>query len=209
MRAHSIPRRPGFAVALVAAAALAGGCASGPDVRGDYDRSADFSQYRTYGFVAHTGTDAAEFKSLATQILQAAASREMESRGYTRAEHPDLVINFKGKLEEKTDIESTPAPYYGAGWGYRGWYGAPYGAYGYGGTEVTTRRYNVGTVVMDIVDRQKQQAVFQGGVEDVITKEMMKNKQAVLEAAVGYIFSKYPFVAGQSAPVAPVDTGKK
>ena len=44
-----------------------------------------------------------------------------KSRGYTRAENPDLVINFKGKLEEKTDIESTPAPYYGPGWGYGGW----------------------------------------------------------------------------------------
>ena len=32
-----------------------------------------------------------------------------------KSETPDLVINFKGKLEEKTDIESTPAPYYGPG----------------------------------------------------------------------------------------------
>ena len=65
-------------------------------------------------------------RSLGTQMLQNAASREMEARGYRRADNPDLVINFKGKLEEKVDIESTPAPYYGAGWGYRGWYGAPY-----------------------------------------------------------------------------------
>jgi hypothetical protein len=42
--------------------------------------------------------------------MQRAASREMESRGYTHSDTPDLAINFKGKLEEKTDIESTPAP---------------------------------------------------------------------------------------------------
>jgi hypothetical protein len=190
--------KPRLTATLALAAIALAGCASGPDVRGDYDKAADFGKYRSYGFVAQAGTDSGEFKSLATQLLQNAASREMEARGYARAENPDLVINFKGKLEEKTDIESTPAPYYGAGWGYRGWYGAPYG-----GTEVTTRRYNVGTLVVDIVDREKRQVVFQGGIEDVVTKQMMENREATINNAVAQIFAKYPFVAGQSAPVPP------
>lgn len=190
-------------VFAVAAMLLLGACASGPDIRADYDKTADFGKYRTYGFV--TG-DAQEFKSLGQQVVQAAAAREMEARGYTKADNPDLVLAFQGKLEEKTDIESTPAPMYGPGWGYRGWYGAPYG---YGGTEVTTRRYNVGTLVMDVIDREKRQAVFQGGIEGIVTKEMLANKQAAIEQAVAQIFSKYPFVAGQSAPVAPADDEKK
>jgi hypothetical protein len=190
-----------FAAALVATAALAG-CASGPDVRGDYDRAADFSKYKTYNFLAATD-GGAEFKSIAQQIMQQAASREMESRGYVKAENPDLLLNFKGKLEEKTDIQSTPAPYYGPGFGYRGWYGAPYGAYGYGGTEVTTRRYNVGTLVMDVIDREQRVAVFQGGIEGVVTKKMMEDREGSLNRAVAGIFSKYPFVAGQGTPVAP------
>jgi hypothetical protein len=188
----------------LAAAGLAAimlfGCASGPDIRADYDKAADFGKYRTYGFVAQAGTDTGDFKSLSTQILQNAAARQMESRGYTRSDNPDLVVNFKGKLEEKVDVDSTPAPYYGPGWGYGGWYGAPYG--GWGGTQVTTRRYNVGTLVMDVVDREKRQVVFQGGVEGVVTKEAMQNREAAINRAVEYIFSKYPFVAGQSAPVA-------
>jgi uncharacterized membrane protein len=188
------------AALAVAATALAG-CASGPNVQADYDKSADFGKYRTYGFVAQAGTDTGDFRSLGTQMLQNAAAREMEARGYARAENPDLVINFKGKLEEKVDVESTPAPYYGPGWGYRGWYGSPYG--GWGGSEVTTRRYNVGTLVMDVVDREKRQVVYQGGVQGVVTKEMEKNREAAINQAVANIFSKYPFVAGQSAPVAP------
>jgi hypothetical protein len=196
------------AAALAATALFAAGCASGPDVRADYDPSADFGKFRTFGFVSQAGADGTEFKSLATQMLQAATTREMEARGYRRADDPDLVINFKGKLEEKTDIESTPAPYYGPGWGYRGWYGAPYGA-AYGGTEVTTRRYNVGTLVVDIIDRNNRQAVFQGGLEGVVTKEMMKNKQAAIDSAIAQIFARYPFVAGQAAPVAPADGKKK
>jgi hypothetical protein len=188
----------------LAAAGLAAimlfGCASGPDIRADYDKAADFGKYRTYGFVAESGTAGSDVKSLATQMLQAAASRQMEARGYTRSDNPDLVVNFKGKLEEKVDVDSTPAPYYGPGWGYGGWYGAPYG--GWGGTQVTTRRYNVGTLVMDVVDREKRQVIFQGGVEGVVTKEAMQNREAAINRAVEYIFSKYPFVAGQSAPVA-------
>jgi hypothetical protein len=195
--------KPRLTATLALAAIALAGCASGPDVRGDYDKAADFGQYRSYGFVAQAGTDSGEFKSLATQLLQNAASREMEARGYARSENPDLVINFKGKLEEKTDIESTPAPYYGAGWGYRGWYGAPYG-----GTEVTTRRYNVGTLVMDVVDREQRQVVFQGGIEGIVTKEMLQNREQSMRRAVGGIFSKYPFVAGQSAPVPLPDTKK-
>ena len=193
--------KPRLAVALAVAAVALAGCASGPDIQGDYDKSADFGQYRSFGFVTQAGTDTGDFRSLATQMLQNAAARQMEQRGYTRAETPDLVINFKGKLEEKVDVESTPAPYYGPGWGYRGWYGAPYG--GWGASEVTTRRYNVGTLVMDIVDREKRQVVFQGAISDVVTKEMQQNREATIERAVEGIFSTYPFVAGQSAPVPP------
>jgi hypothetical protein len=191
--------KPRLTAALAVTAIALAGCATGPDIQADYDKAADFGKYRTYGFVAQAGTDSGDFRSLATKMLQNAASREMEQRGYTRAENPDLVINFKGKLEEKVDVESTPAPYYGPGWGYGGWYGAPYG--GWGGTEVTTRRYNVGTLVVDVVDREKRQVVFQGAISDVVTKEMQQNREATINAAVANVFSKYPFVAGQSAPV--------
>jgi hypothetical protein len=193
--------------ALVAATSfLLAGCASGPEIRADYDKAVDFGKYRTYGFISQGGPDGAQFKSLGQQMMQAAATREMESRGYKKSDTPDLAINFKGKLEEKTDIESTPAPMYGPGYGYGGWYGAPYG--GWGGTEVTTRRYNVGTLVMDIVDREKKQVVFQGGIEGVVSKEMLQNREQTITNAVGALFAKYPFVAGQSAPVPLPDTKK-
>ena len=193
-------------VALVATALLAG-CASQPKVLSDYDKSADFAKYRTFGFVAQVGADSTEFKSLAVQTMQAAATRQMELRGYTLSDTPDLVINFTGKIEEKADVESIPAPYYGPGWGYGGFYGAPYGGWGAGGTQVTTRRYNVGTLVMDVVDREKRQAVFQGSVSDVVTKEMMANREAAITGAVNRIFASYPFVAGRATPV-PVAEAK-
>ena len=189
-----------------AAAALLAGCASQPKVLSDYDKSADFAGYRTFGFVTQVGADSTEFRSLAVKTMQTAATRQMELRGYTLSDTPDLVINFTGKIEEKTDVESVPAPHYGPGWGYGGFYGAPYGGWG-GGTQVTTRRYNVGTLVIDVVDREKRQAVFQGSVSDVVTKEMMANREAAITGAVNRIFASYPFVAGRATPV-PVAEAK-
>ena len=52
-------------------------------------------------------------------MLQNAATREMKARGYLPAENPDLVINFQGRVEERVDIESRPAPTMGPTWGYR------------------------------------------------------------------------------------------
>jgi hypothetical protein len=92
----------------------------------------------------------------------------------------------------------------GPGWGYGGWYGAPWG----GGQELRTRHYKVGTLVMDIVDREKRQSVYQGGVEGIVSTEMLENPRASLAEAVVRVFEGYPFIAGQSVPVAPVDRTK-
>jgi hypothetical protein len=196
-------RRLALPATLAAAVLVVAACASGPEVRADYDRAADFGKYRTYGFVSQTAPSPIgrpEFRSLALQAIQSAAAREMESRGYRPSPTPDLLLDFNGKLEERIDIESTPG--HGAGFGYGGWYGAPWG----GGQDVRTRHYKVGTLVMDIVDREKRQSVYQGGVEGIVTKQMLKDPRASLTDAVARVFQGFPFVAGQSVPVAAVDT---
>jgi hypothetical protein len=201
-------RRLALPATLTAASLVVAACATGPEVRADYDHAADFGKYRTYGFVSQSAASPLsrpEFRSLALQTIQSAAAREMESRGYSQSPTPDLLLDFNGKLEERTDIETTPGGMYGPGGGYGGWYGAPWGGYG---QEVRTRHYKVGTLVMDIVDREKRQSVYQGGVEGIVSTEMLRNPQASLTDAVARVFEGYPFVARQSGPVAPVDTKK-
>ena len=188
----------GLAAAAMACVALLAGCTSTPSVRFDYDKGADFGSFHTFGFLDQ-GT---EPKSLAIQTLEVAATREMQTRGYTLAAEPDLLVHFTGKLEDRTDVQSVPGPMYGPAWGYGGWYGAPYGGWNYS-QQVTTRHYQVGQLVMDIVDRAKRQVVFQAGMEKTVTKEMLNNREQALNAAVTKMFATYPFVAGQSAPVAP------
>jgi hypothetical protein len=191
-------------IGLLTATIVAAGCASGPTVRSDYDKSADFARYRTFGFIDQAGGPG-DSKSLAMKTLEAAATREMEARGYSyAAENPDLLVNFNGKLEDRTDVQSVPGPTYGPTWGYGGWYGAPYGGWGVSAsTQVSTRHYKVGTLVMDLVDRERRQVVFQAGLERTVTKEMQQNRDKALNEAVAKLFSAYPFVAGQAAPVTP------
>lgn len=206
MFSFKVLHRPALPGILAAASLFVAACASGPQLRSDYDPSVDFGRYHTYGFVSSTPspTNGPEFKSLALQTIQTAAAREMESRGYRPSATPDLLLDFNGQLEDRIDIESTPGPSYGPGWGYGGWAGAPWG----GGQELRTRHYKVGTLVMDIIDREKRQSVYQGGVEGIVSKKMLQDPRASLTDAVSRVFGGYPFVAGQAAPVAPV-AGKK
>lgn len=189
-------RRIAGPAALAAASIVAVACTSGPTVRADYDHAADFGRYRTYGFVTPS-VSGPEFKSLALQTIQGAAAREMESRGYKPSPTPDLLLDFNGKLEERIDIESTPGAMPGPGYG--GWYGAPWGGGG-----VTTRHYKVGTLVMDIVDREKRQSVYQAGVEGIVSRQMLLDPGTSLTDAVARVFGRYPFVAGKADPVALV-----
>lgn len=189
--------------AMLLAATLAG-CASGPVVRSDYDHQADFSGYRTFGFMQPLGTDRAGYAGLLTQRLKAATTAQMEMRGYTyRPDAPDLLINFSAKQQQKTDvIPAAPAPvgYYG----YRaGFYGA-WPGYGWGDDVI---QYTEGTLNVDLVDARRKQLVWEG----VATGELRDPAKAAspeqVDATVAQIFSRYPFRAGsgavQQAPKTP------
>jgi hypothetical protein len=179
--------------AWVAAAGVAGlaACASAPTVRSDYDKSADFGSYHTFGFVPTPGTDARGYSSLTTQQIESAVTDQMQQRGYVRAENPDLLINFSGKLQEKQEVRSSPGPYYG----YR-----TYGAWaGYGGG-VYTVNYTEGTLNIDVIDAKKKQMVWEGvGIGEVDEKNLSQ-KEVAINKAVTDVFAKYPFRAGVGQP---------
>jgi len=186
-------------IALVPALAIAGllsACASGPTIRSDYDHSADFAQYRSFGFMSPLGTDKAGYSTLLTERLKTATRGQMEMRGYAYSEQsPDLLINFNAKLQEKTQV--TPAapigPYYGyrAGF-YGGWPGYAWGNDVY--------QYTEGTLNIDLIDAKRKQLVWEGVSVGVINdKETAASSQNV-EASVAQIFQKYPFREGSDTP---------
>lgn len=185
---------------LLSALSMAG-CASGPDIRSDYDRGADFGAYNTYNFVEGAGPDYEGYDSLFTQFVIQAVTVEMENRGYTKSDNPDLLVNFGARLDDKISVTTSPAMT-GGYYGYRG------GAYGYGGwggygyaTETNVSQYTEGTYNIDIIDNKRHQLVWEAVGIGRITDKKRKNMEETVRKSVPIYFSYYPFVAGNPNPV--------
>ena len=178
------------------------GCASGPNIQSDYDRSADFGAYRTWNFIAGAGPDHEGYESLFTRYMREAITKEMEQRGYVTSDDPDLLVNFNAYLQEKTQIRSTPsAPPPMGYYGYRGAYYGAWGGYGYG-TDTHVSQYTEGTFNIDIVDAKKRQLVWEAVGVGRITEETRENLRQKVMEGVPKFFALYPFVAGNPNPVA-------
>ena len=174
-------------VALLALAFLIAGCAtnSAPDTRIDYDKTADFSVYRTYGFPKETGTDRGGYATLVTSYFKSAVGTAMEARGYKySAENPDLLVNFYMNTRERTEIRPGVDPgfgYYGYRSGlYRGW------------DDDRTVNYQVGTINVDIVDAAKKQLIWEGVSEGRVSEAALANPQVTVNAVVTELMRQYP-----------------
>ncbi|AHC49068.1 DUF4136 domain-containing protein [Achromobacter xylosoxidans] len=176
-------------------------CASSPAIKSDYDHQADFSRYRTFGYMSPLGTDKAGYSTLLTERLKDATRGQMEMRGYVYdAANPDLLVNFNGKLQQKTQVTEAPPPPMGPYYGYRsGFYGG-WPGYGWGDT---VYQYTEGTLNIDLVDARRKQMVWEGvAVGEVQNPDTATSSQNIDKAVAG-IFAKYPFRAGVAAPQVP------
>lgn len=173
-------------------------CATAPDVRVDYDRAADFSSYRTFGFANPLGTDRGGYQSIVSQHLKAATQRELESRGMRLdLASPQLLVNFSAELNEKMRVTSTPTMTMGVGMG-RGYYGyraGMYSAWPMYRDETTVTPYKEGTLNIDVIDAARKQLVWEGVVSGTVSQKTLDNMQPAIDAAVTAAFAKYP-IAG-------------
>jgi hypothetical protein len=172
--------------------ASATGCATGPVITADYDRSADFGAYRTFAFAEPLGTDSAGYESLVSQTMKAAARREMEKRGYVFAQDdPDLLINFGANLAQQLRVSQVPAmpPMY---YGYRGGY---YGGWPGYANQTMVDQYVEGTINIDVIDARRKKLVWEGVAVGRVQQREREAQRAALDAVVTDTFAKYPFRA--------------
>jgi uncharacterized protein DUF4136 len=182
-------------VALATSAA-----AAKPDIRADYDHSAKFAAYKTFGFISPPGTEVDGYPAEITQSVKAAAQRELEARGYRYADsNPDLLVNFSAQLANRSkadELDNQHVGYYGYRKGnqvpvYKTW-----STYTY---DKGTKDYVEGTLNIDIVDAKAAQLVWEG----VAVGEVKNLNRSVADAKPGIdrvvtdIFKKYPFKAGK------------
>jgi hypothetical protein len=187
---------------ILAATVALNGCASGPDIRSDYDRAADFSQFSTYDFFSDAGPQGGSYQSFFSRYMVAAISREMDSRGYVKSDDPDLLINFNAILSEKTDIRTTTAPMYGGYYSYRRGFYDPWMSYGYA-QETSVSQYTEGTFNIDIVDARRKKLVWEAVGVGRVSQKAREELEERVNAGVAEYFKQYPFRAGSGVPTMP------
>ena len=182
---------------LALSALLLAACSSGPQIKADYDPSVDFSQYQTFNFYNPMGIENPNYSSILGQMFRDAITREMEKRGYTLSDDPDLMMNVSAILEDKTKVTTYNDPMYGGYYGYRRGYYDPWYGYGYG-TSTHVSQYTEGTVNIDMVDARAKRMVWEGIAVGRVNEDRSNEEvRQAINAGVLEMFSTYPFRAGQ------------
>jgi Domain of unknown function (DUF4136) len=160
---------------------------SAQKVTHDFDKTATFSQYKTY---AHKdGTKVGQ--PLIDDRITAAIDAALAAKGFTKAESsPDVFVVYHVAFDKEKDI-STFSSGYGGGYGAYGW---GYGG-GWAGSTSTTqvRDILIGTLVIDMADAKKNAVVWRGmGVKEIDTTAKPEKRDKSVTTAVNKIFKNYP-----------------
>lgn len=112
---------------LLISVALLTACASNARVRSDhntriqsdFNTSLDFSQYQTYNFRSVTAIENPDFSEFIRLQYREAIEQQMNLRGYSKADNPDILINVSVNLKDMTSVPRrrilTPTPRYNKG----------------------------------------------------------------------------------------------
>jgi hypothetical protein len=145
----------------------------------DYDRTANFSTYKTFSW-----RDSGEIRnSLLAKRLEAAVTTELAKKGLTQAsgDDADLWVVAHPRLSRETQVTT-----YNSGWGY-GW------RYRGGVSTAKVEQIPVGTLIVDLVDAKQKELVWRGTATDTLKPENSpEEKEMALAKAVAEMFAKYP-----------------
>ncbi|MDH3787473.1 MAG: DUF4136 domain-containing protein [Xanthomonadales bacterium] len=180
------------AVALVVA-----GCAPSVKVRTDSDPGVNLSQFKTYDFFSQMGIEGDNYSNLLGQHFRAAISSQLNTRGFSQSDSPQLQINVSIGAEDKVRVNTYQEPYlYGGHYGYGGYgrYGGPWG-YGGGATRTTVHQYTEANVYIDLVDSREHKMVWQGVATFTVTDKMQEQLRETVYNTVEKIFAAFPVPA--------------
>ena len=153
-------------------------------VYSDYDKNVDFAPYKTYAFFK-PGIDKVEISDLDKKRILHAIETEMQAKGFTKSETPDLLVNIFTKSREQVNVNQ-----FSAGWGYGwGWGWNPWMMYGGGQPMVSTS--TEGTLFIDLIDAKKKEMIWQGEGQGVLTQNS-GDKDARIKEFVTKILEQYP-----------------
>ena len=174
--------RVGLLLTTLAIAALA--ACSSITTSADYDKAANFSQYKTY---AWKDTDKKQ-NELVENRIKAAVDAQLQAKGLKKVDsNPDLWVVEHVRLSEQTQIST-----YDSGWGY-GWGWRGYGGYGGGMSTTTVDKIPVGNLIIDLVDAKDNQLKWRGTASKTLDPSAsVDDKTKNVNDAAAKMFAGYP-----------------
>src|SRR3954462_9849660 len=169
--------------------ALTMSCAFGQDVRYNFDKDTNFSQFKTYKWVILK--DAPTANDLVTKQLKDAVDAELAAKGLTKVDDDtaNLFIGYQAGVGQEKQFTSFSSDWgYGGGWYRGGWYGP-----GGGMTTGSTSTIYVGQLVLDMYDSANRELVWRGVASKTLDSKAKPDKQEKnLAKAVKKLLKNYP-----------------
>jgi hypothetical protein len=151
---------------------LLAACASGPSIVSNTSPGTDFRNFKTFNFFPQLGTDRDNgARTPISSNLMAAMEREMEARGLTQSDSPDLLIDFNVWAENRVDIRSTPSHTVHRSHWNRGFSTWP-------SYNTRVRQYTEGSLLIDLIDPRNATLVAETAASQRINDTSFDQAQA-------------------------------
>jgi hypothetical protein len=181
-------KKPSVLALALAVLLASAATAFAQDVRYNFDKQTDFSQFKTYKWVSLKGSQG--LNPLVDMQIKAAVDTELTAKGLTKteADTADLYVGYQGAISTEKQYTSFDTGWgYGPGWG-GGWYGG-----GGGTTTGQTSTIYVGQIAVDMYQTGMKQLVWRGVASKTIDEKAKPEKQQKnLTKAMNKLFKNFP-----------------
>src|ERR1700731_1761934 len=163
--------------ASVGIALLAATVSFGQQVKTDYDRNADFSQYKTYSWEKVQTQD-----PLWVDRIKEAVNAALTAKGLTPVASGGDIAIVAIEMTKNQQTLNTFYDGFGGGWRWGG---------GFGNATTTVDNYKVGTLVVDLFDANTKKLIWRGSSSDTLSDKSDKNIKN-LDKGVEKMFDHFP-----------------
>ncbi|MGB8768206.1 MAG: DUF4136 domain-containing protein [Candidatus Korobacteraceae bacterium] len=157
-----------------------------------YDKSLDFSKFKTYAWAPH---GAVAHPMLAADVV-GAIEDEMKAKGLQlTADNPDLVIQVYGSIDQDTSMASND-PLYMATGGIPPFDPSAFGPALSGTWGNTTVTIHKGQLVVDLLDVTAKRLVWRGMATDNLSANNPEKLESQVNNSIAKMFKQYPTAKG-------------
>lgn len=147
---------------------------SSVQVNTDYDSSVNFNEFKTYAFMKD-GVDKINISDLDKKRILKAIDEQMATKGYTKSENPDLLINLFTDAKQVVHVNTYGGWGYGMyrPWGWNPWMMGP----GYQSVSTSTQ----GILFIDVLKASNKELIWQGKGTGYLTNKQSKKEERTKE----------------------------